>query len=150
MEQHYIGSTPWRLGSTTISIVHHEEYNLNQHWSELNKGRYMKFVIKDTMFGMEWNKITFILTPEEYFNLLNKKVYSLLLTTDINAKTIHQINYLHLKAKDGKLTDIDISYTDYKEGGFFSSFISDSINISGRNLILTKEQPLLILFESID
>lgn len=127
MEQYYIGKTPWYFGSVFLSI---KETNNN----------YLKFEIYDTRFGVKWNSISFMITPNEYMNMINKKTNSMLIT-DFETK-MHLVNYIDVQINKNGIVKFEISINNlYIKNYIYNIFGLDTIIISGLNfqLVETKE-----------
>lgn len=133
MEKVYVGSTPWSLGSVYIHMK--------------DSGKYTRFYIYDTMFGMTWNSISFVLTQNEFTNMINHDIGFNLLLSDLNSHIIHQVNSMKMNVDDnGKITSFEISYDDYKVNSFLSNlFKFDTKKIRGRNFTQLIERPTLFL-----
>jgi len=113
MDQNYIGTTPWHLGSVYVDIT--------------QENAYLRFTIRDTLFGMKWNSMTFLLTPKEYETMVNKNQDFCLLSSGSSDKTIYQINNFIMNVKDSKLTDFYINFRSNNK--YF-----DNITLAGNNM----------------
>lgn len=122
MEQHYIGVTPFRLGTITLKILQDETY--------------MRFFIQESFLGMKWNSIEFLLTPNEYNNMINRDIGFCLLSTGGKSKIIYQVNKLRIKVTDSNITEFHINFTEsFEENGFFTKLLGlDTITLSGIKL----------------
>lgn len=133
MEKVYVGSTYWSFGSVFIHMK--------------DQDKFTRFYIYDTMFGMTWNSISFILSQKEFTSMINNNVGFNLLMADLNSSIIHQINSMRMNVDDnGKITNFEISYDDYKVGSFLYSFFKfDTKKINGKNFTQLIEKKNLYL-----
>jgi hypothetical protein len=126
-ELHYVGTTPWHLGTVSLTIKKQDN----------NHQEYIKIIVRNTMFGMTWNTISFIVTYDEFHQMINDRCECMMVTADINNSTIHHIDSVETVVTNGVIKLFDITYSDYNTNSFFYNlFQFDMKKITGINFTL--------------